>query len=261
MKNTILKIDSLHKQYGKGKSTTTALGGVNLKVLDGEFVAIMGESGSGKSTLLNCIATTISPSSGSIYLNGENILDYGDKELSQYRGDKVGYLFQNYELIDNLTARENILLPVSIHNKLNDKYKNNVESMCRYFGLDNLLDKFPNELSGGEKQRIAVVRSLSLDPILLLADEPTGALDSKNSSMLLETLSKLNIEHQKSILMVTHNANAASFCSRIIFIQDGVVFHELRRKTGEETQQDFYKRILEVMSRLLGGSANVIQDN
>ncbi len=258
MKKVILEVNALCKEYGRGENLVNALCGVNFKMLEGEFVGIMGESGSGKSTLLNCIATSISPTSGNIVLNGDNIANYNDKKLAEYRGNKIGYLFQEYELIDNLTAKENIMLPLYIHNKLDIVHTDRVNTLSKYLNVDTILNKFPVQLSGGEKQRVATVRSLILDPDILLTDEPTGALDSKNSKLLLQKLADLNEDKEKSILMVTHDANAASYCSRILFIQDGVVFHEIRKKGQEETQQEFYERILEVMSHLLGGSPNVL---
>ena len=209
----ILEIAALKKYYGKEPNLTRALDGISFQVMPGEFLGIMGSSGSGKSTLLNCIATVIAPTAGAVALHGKCVTTLHGKALADYRGKEIGYLFQNFELIDNLTGRENILLPA---------------------------------------------RALILDPEIVLADEPTGALDSKNARALMEKLSGLNTDAGTTILMVTHDCNAASYCKRILFIQDGVLFHELRRDVPDETQQAFYGRILAVMAQLGGGSANVL---
>ena len=218
----------------------------------------MGSSGSGKTTLLNCIATTTSPTDGNILLNGENIEKFKGDKLADYRGNKIGYLFQNFELLENLTAKENILLPLAIHNKLQNDNNSYLDKLAKYMEISEVLNKFPNEMSGGQKQRVAAARALITNPKIVLADEPTGALDSKNAKALMQKLSDLNEEQKTTILMVTHDANAASFCSRILFIQDGQLFHELRRKKPDESREDFYERILLVMAQLGGGSANVL---
>ena len=254
----ILEIQSLRKYYGKADNLTKALNGVSFQVMPGEFIGIMGSSGSGKSTLLNCIATVIQPTEGKIIMQGKDVRSLKGSELSEYRGRKIGYLFQNFELLDNLTARENILLPMSLHNIPVKESQKRLEQLSSYLEITDVLDKFPSQLSGGEKQRTAAARALILKPGLILADEPTGALDSKNARMLMEKLSGLNEEKRTTILMVTHDSNAASYCKRILFIQDGVTFHELRRNIPEETKQEFYERILKVMAQLGGGSANVL---
>ena len=252
----ILNIENLTKAYGNTQSQTKALNGVTFQVMPGEFLGIMGSSGSGKSTLLNCIATVIQPSGGSISIQGKNLAKLGGKELAAYRGKTVGYLFQNFELLDNLTARENIQLPTTLHGMFSKESSQRLEQLVDYLEITDVLDKFPTQMSGGQRQRVATARALILHPKLILADEPTGALDSRNAKNLMEKLSGLNHEEQATILMVTHDSNAASFCKRILFIQDGVIFHELRR--GEESQQDFYQRILQVMAQLGGGSCNVL---
>ena len=258
MSERILEIKNLKKYYGKKDSVTKALDGISFQVMNGEFIGIMGSSGSGKTTLLNCIATTTHPTEGNILLNGENVEKFKGNELAKYRGNKIGYLFQNFELLENLTARENILLPMAIHNKLQNNSAVEVEKLAEYMEIKDILDKFPNEISGGQKQRVAAARALILNPQIILADEPTGALDSKNAKALMQKLADLNEEQKSTILMVTHDANVASFCSRILFIQDGKLFHELRHKKLEESRQEFYERILLVMSQLGGGSANVL---
>lgn len=255
---TILEIENLRKYYGKQGSQTKALDGITLQVMEGEFLGIMGSSGSGKSTLLNCIATVIQPDSGRIRMKGKEIQSLKGKKLAQYRGREIGYLFQNFELIDNLTGRENIMLPMSLHNISDQESRERIEKLASYFEITEVLEKFPAQMSGGQKQRIAAARALIMNPGVILADEPTGALDSRNGKILMKKLAGLNQDENATILMVTHDTNAASYCKRILFIQDGEIFHELRRDVPEETQQDFYKRILKVMAQLGGGSANVL---
>lgn len=255
---TILEIENLRKYYGKQGSQTKALDGITLQVMEGEFLGIMGSSGSGKSTLLNCIATVVQPDSGRIRMKGKEIQSLKGKKLAQYRGMEIGYLFQNFELIDNLTGRENIMLPMSLHNISDQESRERIEKLASYFEITEVLEKFPAQMSGGQKQRIAAARALIMNPGIILADEPTGALDSRNGKILMKKLAGLNQDENATILMVTHDTNAASYCKRILFIQDGEIFHELRRDVPEETQQDFYKRILKVMAQLGGGSANVL---
>ena len=254
----ILEIKSLKKYYGKATNQTKALNGITFQVMPGEFLGIMGSSGSGKSTLLNCIATVVHPTSGSMVMQGTELQSLKGKKLAQYRGTKIGYLFQNFELLDNLTGRENILLPMSLHNIPEKESKKRLKQLAEYLEITDVLDKFPSQMSGGQKQRVAAARALILNPQIILADEPTGALDSKSAKTLMKKMSGLNQQEDATILMVTHDSNAASYCRRILFIQDGVIFHELRRDIETESQQDFYERILKVMATLGGGSANVL---
>lgn len=254
----VLKIESLKKYYGKSKTRTKALNGMTFQVMPGEFLGIMGSSGSGKSTLLNCIATVTRPDGGTITMNDRPIHTLKGKALSDYRGKEIGYLFQSFELLDHLTGRENILLPLSLHGVPEKESRERLEELSSYLEVTDVLHKFPSQMSGGQKQRIAAARALILKPGLILADEPTGALDSKNAKTLMEKLSGLNQKEHATILMVTHDSNAASYCKRILFIQDGVIFHELRRDLPTETWQEFYTRILKVMAQLGGGSANVL---
>ena len=255
MDKKILDIRSLKKYYGKGENLTRAVDGISFYVLPGEFVGIMGPSGSGKTTLLNCIASIVRPTEGEIYLEGVNIAAFNEKQQMEYRGKKMGYLFQDFKLLDNLTGRENILMPAAIHGMKKQESENRIRRITEYLGLNRILDKYPYQMSGGERQRIAAARALILNPSVILADEPTGALDSKNARALLE---ELNDEQKRTILMVTHNPDAASFCSRILILKDGVIFHELRRKQDTETRQEFYERITDVMAQLGGGGANVL---
>ena len=254
----ILQIESLKKNYGKTKNQTKALNGITFQVMPGEFLGIMGSSGSGKSTLLNCIATVIRPDSGSITMNGRQIQSLEGKALADYRGKEIGYLFQNFELLDNLTGRENIMLPLSLHGVPKKESGARLEKLASYLEVKDVLNKFPSQMSGGQRQRIAAARALILNPGIILADEPTGALDSKNAKALMEKISGLNQNEKATILMVTHDSNAASYCRRILFIQDGIIFHELRRNVPDESQQEFYARILNVTAQLGGGSANVL---
>ena len=243
----LLEVRDLHKAYSKEGVPTKALNGITFDVLSGEYLGIMGASGSGKTTLLNCIATVIKPTSGQILLSGANISAFDGAKLAEYRGNRIGYLFQDFALLDNLTGRENISIA--------EKHLNDIAG---FLGIIDVLSKFPAQMSGGQKQRVAAARSLISNPDIILADEPTGALDTKAARLLMEKLQEVNQVQGRTILMVTHDPNAASFCSRILFIQDGVIFHELRRKVPTETREEFYARILQVMAQMGGGSANVL---
>ena len=254
---TILRVESLKKHYGKEPNITKALNGISFQVVKGEFLGIMGSSGSGKTTLLNCLATIIKPTDGSIQMQEKDLGQLKGNQLSDYRGKEIGYLFQNFELLDNLTAKENILLPLSLHKVDANESKVRLELLSQYLDISELLDKFPSQLSGGQRQRVAAARALILDPKIVFADEPTGALDSKNATILMQKLSEMNQVEETTILMVTHDSVAASFCNRILFIQDGKLFHEIRRDYPRESQEDFYHRILKVMAALAGGDGNV----
>lgn len=254
----LLQVEEVHKIYGEGQNETAALKGITFDVLPGEFLGIMGASGSGKTTLLNCIATMLKPTSGQVLLDGQNISSFKGSRLAKYRGNKIGYLFQEFELLDNLTARENIVLPLSIHGDNAKNQEAQLQKLSKQFDIEEILNKFPSQMSGGQKQRVAAARALISNPSIVLADEPTGALDTKNAKNLMEKLSFINRVDGTTILMVTHDANAASFCSRILFIQDGVIFHELRKRVPGEAQTSFYERILTVMAQLGGGSTNVL---
>lgn len=254
----ILQVKKLTKTYGKQKQQTIALRGITFDVLQGEFLGIMGASGSGKTTLLNCLASMLKPTSGQIILQGKDIAKFSNSQLANYRGSQIGYLFQEFELLDNLTAIENITLPLALHGVTGAQAKQKIASLAEKLEITQVLNKFPNQMSGGQKQRVAAARALVANPSIVLADEPTGALDTKNAKILLEKLATINQQEQKTIVMVTHDANAASYCSRILFIQDGLLFHELRRNTHSESPALFYERILDVMAQLGGGSAHVL---
>ena len=255
--DTILRVESLKKYYGKGPNITKALDSISFQVVKGEFFGIMGSSGSGKTTLLNCLATIIKPTDGSIQMQEKDLGQLKGSQLADYRGKEIGYLFQNFELLDNLTAKENILLPLSLHEVDANESKVRLELLSQYLDISELLDKFPSQLSGGQRQRVAAARALILDPKIVFADEPTGALDSKNATILMQKLSEMNQVEETTILIVTHDSVAASFCNRILFIQDGKLFHEIRRDYPRESQEDFYHRILKVMAALAGGDGNV----
>lgn len=249
----ILEIDGLKKYYGRSANLTKALDGISFQVFRGEFLGIMGSSGSGKSTLLNCIASVSRPTGGKIFMRGEDVQRLKGKDLACYRGRKIGYLFQNFELIDNLTGQENILLPLSIQRVPEAQADRRLCDLASYLEISDVLDKFPAQMSGGQKQRVAAARALILEPEIILCDEPTGALDSGNAKGLMEKLKGMNEEAAATVLMATHDCSAASYCSRILFIRDGKIFHEIRRNIPEESRRGFYERILKVMAHLGGG--------
>lgn len=253
----LLRVQEVYKTYGEEQSETVALKGITFDVFPGEFLGIMGPSGSGKTTLLNCIATIIKPTSGRVFLNGKNISAFDSKDLAEYRGSRIGYLFQDFALLDNLTGQENILLPLSIHGMNFAKARAKLDELAGFLEITDILNKFPSQMSGGQKQRIAAARCLISEPDIVLADEPTGALDTRSARILMNKLEGINRSSGRTILMVSHDPNATSFCSRILFIQDGVIFHELRRK-HDESREKFYERILQLMAQLGGGSANVL---
>lgn len=253
----LLEVQDLKKNYGKNNNITKALQGISFDILSGEFLGIMGPSGSGKTTLLNCIATIIKPTAGRVLLKGKNISAFDSKDLAEYRGSRIGYLFQDFALLDNLTGQENILLPLSIHGTDFAKARAKLDELADFFEIVDILEKFPSQMSGGQKQRVAAARSLISEPDIVLADEPTGALDTRSARILMNKLECINHESGRTILMVSHDPNVTSFCSRILFIQDGVIFHELRRK-HDESREKFYERILQIMAQLGGGSANVL---
>lgn len=245
----ILIVENIKKEYGRKGSKYEALKGISFKVSKGEFVGIMGSSGAGKSTLLNIISTIDSPSSGSVYINDKNVIKMKQNELSDFRRDNLGFVFQDSNLLDTLTIKENIMLPLSLKNENVSVIEGRIKEVSKSLNIESILDKYPNEVSGGQKQRGAVCRAIVTKPSLILADEPTGALDSKSARALLNSLLKLNKTNNSTILMVTHDAISASFCSRILFIKDGIIFTELVK--GESTKE-FYNKILNTVS-LIGG--------
>lgn len=242
----ILEIAALKKYYGKEPNLTRALDGISFQVMPGEFLGIMGSSGSGKSTLLNCIATVIAPTAGAVALHGKCVTTLYGKALADYRGKEIGYLFQNFELIDNLTGRENILLPLALHGVSEAESRERLTKLADYLEVTDVLDKFPAQMSGGQKQRIAAARALILDPEIVLADEPTGALDSRSTDELLKLFGEINASGQ-TIVMVTHSVRAASCSSRVLFLRDGEVSLELKR--GKDTDSQFYQRITDALTQ------------
>ncbi len=249
--NTVLEVSNVEKYYGTKGNLTKALDDISLEVVEGEFVGIMGASGSGKTTLLNCISTIDKVTGGKILVNGKDITTLKGDKLNRFRRDKLGFVFQDFNLLDTMTAYENIALALSIQKIAPAEIEKRVYAIAEKLGITDILTKYPYQMSGGQKQRVASARAVVTNPQLILADEPTGALDSKASRMLLERFRTLNDELNSTILMVTHDAFTASFASRIIFIKDGKVFTELKRE-AEETKKAFFERIIQVVS-LLGG--------
>jgi putative ABC transport system ATP-binding protein len=229
---------------------------INLTVMEGEFVGIMGPSGAGKSTLLNILATIDEPTAGDIVVDGINLTKMNEEQLSAFRRDKLGFLFQDYNLLDTLTVKENIILPLALA-KLNVKeLERRADEVADKFGIRDILNKYPYQISGGQKQRTAASRAIISKPNLILADEPTGALDSKSATDLLESLKDLNEQDKATILMVTHDAYAASYCNRVLFIKDGKIFTELVK--GKRSRKEFFNKVLDVLSALGGGANDVI---
>jgi len=252
----LLVVRNVEKTYGNSANTFKALENISFEIDHGEFVGVMGPSGAGKSTLLNVLATIDSPTSGDILISNDNIAKMKEEALADFRRDHLGFIFQDYNLLDSLTVRENILLPLAIAKKPAAEIQERVETISRTFGISNLLDKYPYQISGGQKQRTAASRALVSNPKLIFADEPTGALDSKSATDLLESLSKLNAEHETTIMMVTHDAYAASFCRRILFIKDGQLSKEIFR--GTNTRKEFFQMILDELAQIGGDVHDVI---
>ncbi len=249
-RNVLLSVRDVRKVYGSREAVTRALDDVSFDIAQGEFVGVMGPSGSGKSTLLNCISTIDTVTSGSIILNGLDITQLRSRQLSKFRRDDLGFIFQDANLLDTLTGFENIALALTIKGEKADAVRAKVDSTANMLGVTDVLQKYPRQMSGGQRQRVAAARAIVADPKLVLADEPTGALDSRNAAVLLETLEVLNEKLHATIMMVTHDAVAASYADRILFIKDGKLFNELRR--GDSSRTDFYQRILEVQAFLSG---------
>ena len=249
-RNVLLSVRDVQKVYGSREAITRALDDVSFDICEGEFVGVMGPSGSGKSTLLNCISTIDAVTSGSIILNGRDITQLRSRQLSKFRRDDLGFIFQDANLLDTLTGFENIALALTIKGEKADSVRAKVDRTADLLGVADVLQKYPRQMSGGQRQRVAAARAIVADPKLVLADEPTGALDSRNAAVLLETLEVLNEKLHATIMMVTHDSFAASFASRILFIKDGTVFNEIRR--GDTSRADFFNRIMEVVT-FLGG--------
>ena len=248
--NKILQVENIHKFYGTKGNVTKALNGISFTVERGEYVAIMGASGSGKTTLLNCISTIDNVTSGHIYIGGEDIAKIKEKKLAKFRREELGFIFQDFNLLDTLTAYENIALALTINDVKGKEIDDLIREIASRLNITTVLNKFPYQMSGGQKQRVAAARAIVTHPKLILADEPTGALDSKSAKMLLESLETLNKAMNATIMMVTHDAFTASYAKRILFIKDGKIFNELIR--GNDSRKEFFSQIIEVVS-LLGG--------
>ena len=248
----LLEVNNIRKVYTTRLSTqsTEALKNVNFSVDNGEYVAIMGESGSGKTTLLNILATFDKATSGSVLLNNLDLSKLKDKELAEFRRDNLGFVFQDFNLLDNFSIKDNILLPLVLANKKYKDMEARLEKVTKPLGIDKLINKYPYEISGGQRQRVAVARAIITNPSLILADEPTGALDSKSTDQLLNVFDKLN-EIGQTIIMVTHSVKTAARAKRVLFIKDGVVFHELRK--GNATTNEMFQKINDTLSLMQAG--------
>lgn len=252
----ILTIENISKYYGNKSNLTKAISNISMNVDKGEFIAIMGASGSGKTTLLNVISTIDKVTSGHIYIEGQDITKLKGNDLNRFRREELGFIFQDFNLLDTLTAYENIALALQIQNFKAKVIEQQIKVVARKLDIEDILNKYPYEMSGGQKQRVASARAIVTNPKLVLADEPTGALDSKSSKMLLERLQRLNQDYQTTILMVTHDAFSASYASKVIFIKDGKVFNQFNR--GEAARKQFFDKIIDVVSLLGGDVSDVI---
>lgn len=250
---TVLEVKNIEKYYGNRSNITKAIDNISFDVEKGEFVGIMGASGSGKTTLLNCISTIDRVTAGKIIINGNDITKLKGNKLNKFRRDELGFIFQDFNLLDTLTCYENIALALTIQKVKAKEIDRRIMEISEKLGVRNILNKYPYEISGGQKQRIASSRAIITNPKLVLADEPTGALDSKSARQLLENFKFLNENFDATILMVTHDAFTASYSDRILFIKDGKNFNELVK--GDHTRKEFFEKIIEVQT-LLGGELN-----
>lgn len=245
----ILVVENIKKGFGKKNARFEALKGVSFKVKEGEFIGIMGSSGAGKSTLLNIISTIDTPTSGSVQINGTDVNKMNNNEIADFRRDNLGFVFQDSNLLETLTIKENIMLPLALKNEPVDVMEKRVNEIASSLNIENTLTKYPNEVSGGQRQRGAVCRAIVGKPALVLADEPTGALDSKAAKELLQSLTNLNKEDNATILMVTHDPVSASYCDRILFIKDGIIFTEIVKG---DSKDEFYRKIVKSSALLVG---------
>ncbi|MFJ7678890.1 ABC transporter ATP-binding protein [Peribacillus sp. NPDC097206] len=249
----ILEAKKIHKSYGNKFNKQEVLKGLDINIHEGEFVSIMGASGSGKTTLLNVLSSIDKISNGTIIIEGKEISGMKEKKLAEFRKNHLGFIFQDYNLLDTLTVKENILLPLSITKTPKKEAEQKFETLANELGIYEIKDKYPNEISGGQKQRTSAARAFIHEPSIIFADEPTGALDSKAASDLLNKMSELNKKRNATIIMVTHDSVAASYCSRVIFIKDGQIYSQLNK--GEETRQSFFRDIMKTQG-VLGGVHN-----
>ena len=251
--SNVLEVKNIEKYYGNKSNLTKAIDGISFNVREGEFVGIMGASGSGKTTLLNCISTIDRVTAGKIIINNQDITKLKGNKLNKFRREELGFIFQDFNLLDTLTAYENIALALTIQKVNSHEIDKKVKEIAGKLEISEILNKYPYQISGGQKQRVASSRAIITNPKMVLADEPTGALDSKSARQLLETFEHLNQKLGATILMVTHDAFTASYAERIIFIKDGKIFNELVK--GEDTRKQFFEKIIEVQT-LLGGDLN-----
>lgn len=249
----ILKLEHIQKYYGTGGNITKAIQDISFSVYEGEFVGIMGASGSGKTTMLNCISTIDTVSAGHIYLDGNDVTEIREKEIARFRREKLGFVFQDFNLLDTLTISENIALALTINKVLVDEIDRRVDEIAERLNISEILDKYPYQVSGGQRQRCACARAIVNNPKLILADEPTGALDSHSARMLLSTMQEMNKQLNATILLVTHDAFSASYANRILFLKDGQIFTEILK--GDISRKEFFEKILDVLT-ILGGGLN-----
>lgn len=255
MMKEILRLEHIQKFYGNQGNLTKAISDISFSVNSGEFVGIMGASGSGKTTLLNCISTIDTVSAGHIYLDGADVTEIKEKELARFRRENLGFVFQDFNLLDTLTISENIALALTINKVPEPQIAGKVQEMAQSLNIIDILDKYPYQVSGGQKQRCACARAIINNPKLILADEPTGALDSHSSQMLLGTMQSINEQLGATILMVTHDAFSASYAGRILFLRDGRIFTEILK--GKNSRKEFFEKILDVITMLGGGQSDV----
>lgn len=253
---TVLQAENVRKSYGTRGNVQEVLKGIDFRVAAGEFVGIMGPSGAGKTTLLNVLATIDRATGGTILIDNEDISKMKDARLSTFRRDKLGFIFQDYNLLDTLTVKENILLPISLGKVKKQEAEQRFTEIADILGIRELANKYPHEISGGQKQRTSAARALINEPSMVFADEPTGALDSKSAASLLKTMEDVNEQRGVTIMMVTHDAIASSYCSRVVFLKDGTIYSELYR--GDKTRQAFFQEILKVQGVLGGDSVDSI---
>ena len=254
--SAVLRLENVEKYYGNSSNLTKAVDRISFSLEKGEFVGIMGASGSGKTTLLNCISTIDRVTAGHIYVGEEDITKLKGNKLNKFRREELGFIFQDFNLLDTLTAYENIALALSIQNVSAAEIPDRVIQMAERLGIKEVLNKYPYQMSGGQKQRVASARAIITNPKLVLADEPTGALDSKAARYLLESLCQMNEQYRATILMVTHDAFTASYAERVIFIKDGKLFHEIRK--GDDDRKQFFDKIIEVVTMLGGDLSDVV---
>lgn len=244
--NEVLKLEHIQKYYGSKGNVTKAIQDISFSVQEGEFVGIMGASGSGKTTLLNCISTIDTVSAGHIYLNGTDVTEITEKQIARFRRENLGFVFQDFNLLDTLTISENIALALTINRVPADEIDGRVREIAGKLNITDILDKYPYQVSGGQKQRCACARAIINQPKLILADEPTGALDSHSSQMLLSAIQSINETLGATILMVTHDAFSASYANRILFLRDGTIFTEIFK--GSNSRRTFFEKILDVLT-------------